>query len=282
MTAEHDALVEALLPAVMEAGRLQVALLDQGFTVDHKGDSSPVTEADHRSEAILLAALAVAAPGVPVVAEEEVAARRIPALGPRFFLVDPLDGTREFVARRPEFTVNVALVEHGRPVLGIILAPALGEIFATRGSGAAWMPLVRSGMRPADGLAAPLPPLGRWRGLATRAQLAGGLSLLDSRMHGARPGAQRPALLKDAVIAERRAVGSSLKFGLIARGDADLYVRLGPTSEWDTAAGQAILVAAGGAVTTLDGAPLTYGGSDPRFLNPHFIAWGRGPGGFGQ
>lgn len=269
MTADRDALVEAILPAVLAAGRLQVRLLAGSFAVSRKGDNSPVTEADHRSEVILLEALAAHAPGVPVVAEEEVAANRIPALDRRFFLVDPLDGTREFVSRRPEFTVNVGLVEDGRPVFGIILAPALGDIFATCRDGPAWMHL--------DSLEAAPPPLAAWRRLASRTPPADGLSLLDSRSHRSCPREPRPALLGGAVIAERRHVGSSLKFAMIARGDADLYVRLGPTSEWDTAAGQAILEAAGGAVTTLDGQPLRYGKSGERFLNPHFIAWGRGP-----
>lgn len=265
----HDALVEALLPAVMEAGRLQVGLLAGDLSVSRKTDSSPVTEADHRSEAILIAALAEAAPGIPVVAEEEVAAARIPELGDRFFLVDPLDGTREFVERRPEFTVNVALVEGGRPVLGIILAPALGEVFVTRGAGAAW---ARS-----EGLAEPLPPLAKWAALATRHPPPGGLVAVGSRSHGHKDGTPPPRMLEGVVIGEHRRVGSSLKFCLIARGEVDIYARLGPTSEWDTAAGQAILEAAGGAVTTLDGAPLGYGNARGRFLNPHFIAWGRRP-----
>lgn len=269
MTVDHDALIEALLPAVIEAGRLQIELLAGDLAVSAKGDNSPVTVADHRSEAILIAALAKAAPGIPVVAEEEVAAARIPALGDRFLLVDPLDGTREFVERRPEFTVNVALVEGGRAVLGIILAPALGDIFATRGRGAAWAH--------SEKLAEALPPLAAWHPLATRQPPAGGLVAVGSRSHGSKDGTPLPQLLQGVVIGERRRVGSSLKFCLIARGDADIYARLGPTSEWDTAAGQAILEAAGGAVTTLDGAPLRYGNAQGRFLNPQFVAWGRRP-----
>ena len=274
MTLQHDALVTRLLPAVMEAGRLQIALQHGGLSVSNKSDCSPVTEADQRSEAILIGAIHAAIPGVPVVAEEEVAAGRIPTLGERFFLVDPLDGTREYVGMRPEFTVNVALVENGRPVMGIILAPALGEIFATRvDGGAAWARSAR--------LAEPLPPLAEWPRLATRPAPAGGLVAVGSRSHASKAEtsaeAPRPPLLAGIAIAERRRVGSSLKFCQIARGDADIYVRLGPTSEWDTAAGQAILEAAGGAVTTLGGEPLRYGGAGNRFLNPHFVAWGRLP-----
>ncbi len=285
---DHAALVRALLPTLLDVGQRQLRLRAAGLAVEQKADLSPVTEADRLSEGLLLQALGAAAPGVPVVAEEEVAARRVPELGRRFFLVDPIDGTREFIERRAEFTINVALVENGHPVFGIILAPALGEVFATLAAGhAAW---TRLGPDGADGVARPpaswpippttdrtaseVAPLAVWTPLATRAPSPDGFVVVGSRSH---PGAAPPPSLAKLPVRARRAVGSSLKFCLIARGDADLYPRLGATSEWDTAAGQAILEAAGGAVLTLDGAPLVYGKADEGFANPHFVAWGRRP-----
>jgi 3'(2'), 5'-bisphosphate nucleotidase len=234
--------------------------------VDRKADSSPVTAADRESEAILIEALAKAAPGIPVVAEESVASGSIPMVGDAFFLVDPLDGTREFINKCGEFTINVGLIEAGRPVFGLVYAPALGELFATIGPGRAVMTEVAPD--------APARALTDYtlRPLLARIPDAAALVAVESRSHR---NAKTEAYLARFAVQDSRRCGSSLKFCLIAKGEADFYPRLGETSEWDTAAGQAILEAAGGTVVMLDGAPLRYGKSGSGFLNPHFVAWGR-------
>jgi 3'(2'), 5'-bisphosphate nucleotidase len=231
-----------------------------------KADASPVTEADERAEAHIVPALQALLPGVPVVAEEAVAAGRVPAFGekaPRcFWLVDPLDGTREFLARNGEFTVNIALVEQGRAVLGVVLAPAAvpgGVLYAGADALGAWC---------AEGVQA-------WQPIAARRPPAQGLTLLSSRSHGDDAALQAflGGYLRGRRIACHRTAGSSLKLGLLARGQADLYPRLGRTMEWDIAAGHAVLAAAGGQVLTLQGQPLRYG--KPGFENPHFVAVGQ-------
>lgn len=265
---EYRALVEALLPAVLAAGRLEMRHFSAGVTVSTKADATPVTVADHEAEEVLTAALHAAAPGIPVIAEEAVAAGRVPAVDGPFFLVDPLDGTRAFIKGSPEFTVNIGLVVGNEPVFGIIYAPALGELFATLGPHEAAE--ARIGVdASATELAACL-----WEPLHTRAPDARALVAFASRSHA---GPNTDAFLQHLPIAEKRKASSSLKFCLISRGEADLYARLGQTSEWDTAAGQAILAAAGGTVTTLDGKPLTYGKRSGGYANPHFVAWGREP-----
>jgi 3'(2'), 5'-bisphosphate nucleotidase len=232
--------------------------------VHGKADESPVTEADERAEALIVPALQALAPDVPVVAEEAVAAGGMPVVGDRFWLVDPLDGTREFIGRNGEFTVNIALICDGAPVLGVVYAPALDRLFA----GA-------SGAGAADGPAlAWVEQGGERRAIGCRPVPAEGLTVVASRSHG-------DAAALDAFLAGRRVAalaraGSSLKLCLIAAGEADLYPRLGRTMEWDIAAGHAVLVAAGGQVTRLDGAPLRYG--KPGFENPHFVAAGAAAG----
>jgi len=261
-------LLEALLPAVLAAGRIEMRHFAAGVAVETKADTTPVTIADHEAEEVLIAGLRAAAPGVPVIAEEAVAAGRIPPIGEAFFLVDPLDGTRAFIKRSPEFTVNIGLVEHTEPVFGVIYAPALQLLFATIAPGRA----VEAKIAPeAEGVALKDLDL---KPLATRAPDPAGLVAFASRSHAAET---TDAFLKRLPIVEKRKASSSLKFGLIARGEADLYARLGQTSEWDTAAGQAILAAAGGSVTTIDGAPLRYGKADAGFANPQFVAWARKP-----
>lgn len=234
-----------------------------------KSDASPVTEADERAEAYIVPALEKLLPGVPVVAEEAVAAGLAPDLGAappaRFWLVDPLDGTREFLARNGEFTVNIALVEAGRPVLGVVLAPAVsagGMLYAGAAGHGAWS---------AEGA-------GPWQPIAARTPPAQGLTLVSSRSHGNDAALQAwlPNLLGGRRIAEHRTAGSSLKLCLLACGQADLYPRLGRTMEWDIAAGHAVLESAGGQVLTLQGEPLRYG--KPGFENPHFVARGAGGG----
>lgn len=269
-TVDQEGLTAALIPVMLEVARLQMRVRSEGLDVMRKSDCSPVTKADQHSEALLLAALRAIAPGIPVIAEEEVSARRIPELtaGQRFFLVDPLDGTREYIDNRDEFTINVALVDAGQPIYGFIVAPALKQLFATCSDGSAWTDI--------DALDATVAPLSGWRPLHTRQPDNDGLEALCSRLHvKTSPSAHFTSLN----VRSRRAVGSSLKFCVVARGEADIYVRMGPTSEWDTAAGQAILEAAGGCVTDMAGQPLKYGKAGGRFLNPHFIAWGRQPSG---
>lgn len=222
-----------------------------------KADESPVTDADHAAEAIILAGLRDLTPDMPVVAEEEMAAGRVPKLdGGPFWLVDPLDGTKEFIKRNGEFTVNIALIERGRPILGIVLAPASETLW-----------------RGATGLGADKCEKGsRFARIATRVPPAEGLTAFASRSHAIYSDLDIWFRTNGLTVAERKQAGSSLKFCLIAEGRADIYPRFGPTNEWDTAAGQAVLEAAGGEVVTTDGKPLLYG--KPGFANPHFIARG--------
>jgi 3'(2'), 5'-bisphosphate nucleotidase len=243
----------ALEALVRRAGDAVLAVYAQPFHVEAKGDGSPVTAADRAAEAILAPALGALLPGVPVVAEEAAADGDVPVVDPngRFWLVDPLDGTREFVARNGEFTVNVALVDGGVPVLGVVLAPALDLLFVGLVGHGAW--------RVANGRREPI---------ATRPPTDGWV-VAYSRSHR---DARTEAWLAGRPVAERRAAGSSLKFGLVAAGEADVYPRLGRTMEWDTAAGHAVLRAAGGCVLDLAGQPLRYG--KPGFENPDFVAWG--------
>ena len=253
-------LIEALVGLVQQAGELILQVYRRDFGVTDKADASPVTEADWRAEALITPALQALLPGVPVVAEEAAAAGLAPTaaeLGARFWLVDPLDGTREFVQRNGEFTVNVALIEQGRPVLGVVLAPALGQLYAGAVGCCAF---AQTG---ADASTR--------RPLLTRLPPAEGLTVLASRSHGDQ--ATLNAFLADQHVARFRPAGSSLKLCLLAAGEADLYPRFGRTMEWDIAAGQAVLEAAGGWVEDLQGRPLRYG--KPGFENPDFVARGR-------
>ena len=269
--------MEALLdlnPIMLAAGAEIMRIYATDFAVETKGDASPVTEADQKAEAIILAGLKHIAPGIPVFAEEEAAAGRFPTTAGTFFLVDPLDGTKEFISKNGEFTVNIALIEDGRPVLGAVYAPALGKIWWGSVGKGAFMASVTEGV------------IGEARSIKVR-QPEGGLIAVGSRSHG---GAETQEYLKAYEVTDFVAAGSSLKFCLIAEGQADIYPRMGRTMEWDTAAGDAILRAAGGRVETLDGQPLRYGKrfQDPRssnvsgsadyydgdYANPHFVAFG--------
>jgi 3'(2'), 5'-bisphosphate nucleotidase len=248
-------LLDAAERAALDAGTAILEIYATEFDVRHKADRSPVTQADDEAERRIIRLLADAAPAIPIIAEELAARRGLPATAPRlFWLVDPLDGTKEFVARNGEFCVNVALVEGKRPLLGIVHAPVSGVTFAARGSGTA--------TRRARG-GAPEP-------IACRPPPPGGCTVTHSRSHVS--SAKLASWLADKNVAARRVSGSAIKFGLIAAGEADLYPRFGPTMEWDTAAGQAVLEAAGGSVVGFDGAPLRYG--KPGFLNDGFIARG--------
>lgn len=261
-------LLEALLPVVLAAGRIEMNYFDAGVEVQTKADATPVTVADHEAEVVLVDGLNKVAPGVPVIAEESVAAGKVPETGGEFFLVDPLDGTRAFIANKPDFTINIGLVRDNQPIFGIIYAPALGMFFAT--------------LSPQDAVEADIAPDSQgerlsdytFRPLLARDPDPNALVAFTSRSHAAH---DTDAFLNRLPITETKKASSSLKFCLIARGEADLYARLGQTSEWDTAAGQAILTAAGGSVTTLDGAPLAYGKRSEGYINPHFVAWARGP-----
>jgi 3'(2'), 5'-bisphosphate nucleotidase len=246
-------LLEQLLPVVRQAGALIMEIYATDFEVRGKKDASPVTNADEKAEALILPALAELTPEIPVIAEEAVAAGRVPAIAERFWLVDPLDGTREFISRNGEFTVNIGLVEHGEPVLGVVFAPALNRLFAGAIGGGAFVER--------DGVREPI---------SVRNPPDEGLTIVASRSHG--DPAALEAFLQGRRVAHLRNAGSSLKLCLVAAGEADLYPRLGRTMEWDIAAGHAVLAAAGGRITQVDGQPLTYG--KPDFANPHFLAWG--------
>jgi 3'(2'), 5'-bisphosphate nucleotidase len=196
------------------------------------------------------------------VAEEAVAAGHVPVVAERFFLVDPLDGTREFISRRDEFTVNIALIDRGQPVLGVVFAPARHELFwgDVRAGKASQLGGDPDGTMPSTGVA-----------ISARRAPADGLVAVASRSHRT---PETDAFLAQYPVKEFRSIGSSLKFCVVASGEADVYPRVGTTMEWDTAAGHAVLAAAGGRVTTLEGAPFTYG--KPGFRNGNFVAWGRG------
>ena len=264
MFSAHETLLGALLPALLEAGRVEMKYFEGPLTVERKSDQSPVTAADREAEAILLAALRSAAPQIPVVAEEASAAGNTPETNGTFFLVDPLDGTREFIDKRPEFTINVGLIENRRPVFGVVYAPASGRLFATPTRDGAVEAVLPVTAKDAD-LAAL-----RWNAIRVRALDPGAVVAVESFSHRSPETGDILSRLKAKDI---RRAGSSLKFCLIARGEVDIYPRIGPTCEWDTAAAHAVLNAAGGSVRTLDGQELAYGKA-PKYLNPHFIAWG--------
>jgi len=247
---DYARLLDEAAEAAREAGEAILEVVRRGFEVEAKHDSSPVTEADRAAELIILAALARAAPGVPVIAEEEVAAGRIPAHEGTYFLVDPLDGTKEFVRGGGDYTVNIGLVEQGVPKLGIVFAPATGKLHGGHAGAGAWV----------DG------GHGR-REIRTRPR-AEIITAVGSKSH---LNQATMDYLEEAVgSCAFVAVGSSLKFCIVAEGQADIYPRASPTSEWDTAAGHAVLLAAGGLVDGPDGSPLRYG--KRAFLNRAFVA----------
>ncbi len=254
---------DILARIALDAGVLIMDVYATDFDVEHKDDSSPVTEADEKAEALILKALAEADPDLPVLAEEAVSAGHIPAHGSRFALVDPLDGTREFVNKRGEFTVNIGIIENGVPVMGVVYAPALDRLFVADSRFSAWQATVKPG--------APVPPPSDRSELRIRRAPEAGLTAIASKSHRSD---ETNAFLETQPIAEIISAGSSLKFCLIAAGEADLYPRHGRTMEWDTAAGQAVAEAAGARVTETDGTPLLYGKKARGYDNPHFIVWG--------
>jgi 3'(2'), 5'-bisphosphate nucleotidase len=264
----HATLAAAILPAVVDAARDILATRRSGLVVDSKSDNSPVTEADRRAETILASALRAIHPGIPVVGEESAAAGTAPPIGETFFLLDPLDGTRDYAAGRDDFTINIGLVDNGHPTFGLIYAPARQDLFVTAAPRQAV-----SARFDCEGSSPALAELDLTP-LHVRPCPASNLTALVSRRESGPEFDDRLAALG---IAHRIVASSALKFGLLARGDADIYPRFGPTCEWDTAAGQAIVEAAGGTVTALDGTPLVYGKAATKFLNGPFIARGGAP-----
>jgi len=246
-----------------EAGKAIMSVRAAAPRIDRKVDGSPVSDADTRAEEIIGKRLEALLPGVPMIAEESFEAGTH-GVQERFLLVDPLDGTREFITGSDEFTVNIALIEQGQPIVGCVYAPASEQMYV---SGIA---AYRTQLSAGDAAAG----LSEMEMLATRPYPVEGLRALASRSH---LDAESEALLRKLPVAERKLSGSSLKFCLIAQGDGDIYPRLAPTMEWDTAAGQAILTAAGGCVIGRDGLPLRYAKADAGFRNDGFVAWGRAP-----
>lgn len=263
-----DGLGRALVPSSLAAGRAILAHFKTDVRVDQKADESPVTQADQDAEDIILSALAAIAPGVPVVAEEAASRGDQPKsaveLGDAFFLVDPLDGTRGFIKGRSEFTVNVGLIVAGVPAAGVVYAPALGLLYMT------------DGPQQSLEIAVSDPKSDRPGDLAEGHPVA--LKRFDERplvAVSSRYVAKRIDRALDLLGARRIDANSSIKFCMVARGDAHLYPRFGEISEWDTAAGAAVLRCAGGSVTGLDGAPLVYGKAETGYRNRAFVAWGR-------
>ncbi len=254
-----------LTDTTAKAGAAIMAHYAKGPEVEHKDDLSPVTAADRDADAIILEALRGLAPDIPVVSEETAGDRSAP-LGSRFFLVDPLDGTKEFIKKRTDFTVNIALIDHGCPRFGLVFAPARSLLAVTIAEGMA----IEADLAPcAKG--ADLAALPQTR-LKARAGDPNGLTALVSLSH---LDPETEKFLSGLNITEKSGAGSSVKFLEIARGNADVYPRFGPTMEWDTAAGQAVLEASGGIVTEANGEPLRYGKTGSGLRNPSFIAWGR-------
>lgn len=258
-TPDLAALVAPLIELARAAGEAALVRYGPQSRARTKSDGTPVTDADEAAEAVIVAGLARLASDIAIVSEEQIASGHLP-FGPgrvapnRFWLVDPLDGTREFVARNGEFSVNIGLVADRHPALGVLYAPVSRTVWATDGRGGA-LRIVGD---------APATPI------RVRAAPRNGLVVVTSRSHGKGPAID--AYLSDLEVAEHRILGSAQKFGVVASGEADLYPRFGPTSEWDTCAGQAVLEAAGGTCLTIAGARLAYG--KPGFRNPDFIAAG--------
>ncbi|NVO16138.1 MAG: 3'(2'),5'-bisphosphate nucleotidase CysQ [Rhodoplanes sp.] len=259
MPSTDDALAAALTDLVSQAGRAILEVTRSALAVRTKADCSPVTAADGAAQDVILAGLARLLPGVPVVSEESIDNAGRDLGGATFVLVDPLDGTRELVAGSDEYTVNVAIVDLGVPIVGLVFLPARGLLYRGRaGRGAERMSL------PAGAAA------GAVEAIRTRGQPAEGLVATVSRSH---LDAASERFLDTRRVARRIACGSAVKFGLLAEGTADVYPRLAPTHEWDVAAGHAVLRAAGGDVVRPDGGPLRYGDGGTGFLVPGFVAW---------
>jgi 3'(2'), 5'-bisphosphate nucleotidase len=257
--AETARLLEEFVAVACDAARVIMRFYGGDLGISLKADASPATVADREAEALLVERLSLSVPGIPMVAEEAVSSGRVPAIGERFILIDPLDGTKEFIQGRTDFTVNIALVEAGAPVLGVIAAPARNELFGGVAGAGAW----RSSLEE---------PAQR-RNIGVRQANVEALVVVASVSHSSDA---TQDFIERFRVQGHVGAGSSIKFCQVASGEADLYPRLGRTMEWDTAAGDAILRAAGGRVETLDGKPLTYGkrnqADDSDFANPFFVA----------
>jgi 3'(2'), 5'-bisphosphate nucleotidase len=250
LSIDYGVLIDELAVAAREAGEAILQIVRRGFEVESKQDTSPVTAADRAAELVILAALARAAPGVPVIAEEQVAAGHIPAYDDIYFLVDPLDGTKEFIRGGDDYTVNIGLIERGVPRLGVVYAPATGRLHGGCVGEGAWL----------DEGEGRVPIATRARGEAVTAVAS------KSHLNQATIDYLEAAVGTCGYVS----IGSSLKFCILAEGQADIYPRAAPTSEWDTAAGHAVLLAAGGLVDGPDGEALRYG--KRAFLNRAFVA----------
>lgn len=258
---DQDAIAEIFAEIALEAGVAVMAVYASDSHARRKPDKSPVCDADEYAEAIILGRLAERLPSFPVLAEEAAANGKKTVPGSTFILVDPVDGTLEFLSHNDEFTVNIGLIVDGAPLAGVVYAPALGQLWI--GGATATSCSVSPGEA--------LPPRAQRREIHVRAAPSGGLTALASRSHS---DAKTEAFLAQLPIRERRIAGSSLKFCALAEGDADVYARFGQTMEWDTAAGDAVLRAAGGIVLDGDHHPLQYGKSGEQFKNGPFVAWG--------
>jgi 3'(2'), 5'-bisphosphate nucleotidase len=261
---EQDELAVEFGKIACEAGAAIMAIPAGALGAERKRDGTPVSRADIEAERLIRARLAAILPEVALIAEESFEAGRYRPAPERFLLVDPLDGTREFLSGYTDFTVNIALIEAARPVAGAICAPALAEVYLGG----------TSAHRAALGPGGKFPAIGSLTTMKASTVPDTGLRAVASRSHLDAP---TQGFLKERKIKNLRPAGSSLKFCFVACGEADVYPRLAPTMEWDTAAGHAILRAAGGCVVGLDGSPLRYGKSDAGFRNAGFIAWGRRP-----
>jgi 3'(2'), 5'-bisphosphate nucleotidase len=252
--ADDAALLEIAAVLAWRAAEIVLGIRARGFETLAKANASPVTEADRQSEAAITAGLRAATPAIPVVAEEEIAGGYLPPrAGRTFWLVDPLDGTRDFVAQRDSFTINIGLVREGRPVLGVVAVPASAELFGG---------LIGSGAWKQD-------PSGRRR-ICVRTPPRTGLAVLSSRIRSDE--ARIRALVAPREVASITLLSSALKFCRLAEGAADVYARFGRTMEWDTAGPEAILTAAGGRLVCLDGSAMQY--EKPEWVNPPFVCWG--------
>lgn len=259
---DDDALAEIFAVLALEAGAAIMRVFAADPQAREKKDSSPVCDADLLGEEIILNGLARHAAQFPIVAEELCSGSHPPAVGGApFILVDALDGTKEFLARRDCFTVNIALIRDGAPVAGVVYAPARGELFLAGSK--AWAFAAAPGSKP--------PPRADWRALHTRPMPARDMVAVASRSHC---DAETELFLGRLPVKDVVSTGSSLKFCLVAAGEADVYPRFGRTMEWDVAAGDAVLRRAGGLVVDLDGAPAVYGKDAQQFANGPFIAWG--------
>lgn len=250
----------AITATAVKAGAVIMDIYSRPIDVELKDDRSPVTAADKAAEAVILKALKEIAPDIPVISEEAASDGYIPHVENVFFLVDPLDGTREFISRNGEFTVNIALIKDTEPLAGVVYAPAKQQLYrGQRGIGASLAHIAHDGNTAAA----------VWENINVVDAAAGARIAVASRSHADE---KTQSYLDEAGVSETIQAGSSLKFCLVARGDAQLYPRMGRTMEWDTAAGQAVLEAAGGSVITEEGSPLGYNKAERGYDNPHFIA----------